>query len=375
MGKQPGNESISPFDALMEAAVDAIIIIDKAGDIVRFNPAAEKMFGYNEEEIRGRNVRELMPEPHRSRHDSYLKAYSTSGVPTVIGTGREEHGVRKNGEIFPMQLSVGETRQQDGNEQFVGIIRDISDFRASQNQVRKLEEQLLHADRLVILGELTAGIAHEINQPLTAIAAYADAGRSMIDSNDGTPRADMQTIYERIGEQSRRAGEVVQRLRKLVRSGTVTKARHDINKIIRNILLLSEYEIKKSGVELTFYPLPSAEFLYVDEVQIQQVLVNLVKNSLDALAESGRSEGLIEIRANKAEEEIKVSVTDNGPGVPAELQRSLFEPFFTTKPKGVGLGLSICKNIITAHGGSLQYEQASTGGSRFTLTLPLRLIG
>jgi len=366
---------VSPFDALMNAAVDAIIIIDNTGSIRRFNSAAEKMFGYLEGEVRGRNVKLLMPEPNRSRHDGYLSAYAASGIAEVIGKGREEQGLRKNGETFPMQLSVGEIHQQGGAEHFVGIIRDISEVRAAQEQVRQLEEQLLHADRLVILGELTAGIAHEINQPLTAIAAYADAGRSMTDRSTETPREDMHSIFERIGEQARRAGEVVLRLRKLVRSGTVVKARHDINKIIKNILLLFEYETNKSGIELVFYPLNSAEDLYVDEVQIQQVLVNLVKNSLDALAEAGRSGGIIEIRTSQAEGELEVAVTDNGPGVPADSRSRLFESFFTTKPKGVGLGLSICKNIITAHGGSLRHTQPSAGGSRFTMSLPLKLIG
>lgn len=375
MDDQLESTRVSPFDALMNAAVDAIIIIDKTGGIRRFNSAAEKMFGYSEAEVRGRNVRLLMPEPNRSRHDGYLSAYAASGIAEVIGKGREEQGLRKNGETFPMQLSVGEIRQQGGDDHFVGIIRDISEVRAAQEQVHQLEEQLLHADRLVILGELTAGIAHEINQPLTAIAAYADAGRSMIDRSAETPREDMQSICERIGEQARRAGEVVQRMRKLVRSGTVVKARHDINQIVKNILLLFEYETNKSDIELVFHPLDSAEDLYVDEVQIQQVLVNLVKNSLDALAEADCNDGRIEIRTSQAEGELEVSVTDNGPGVPADSRSRLFESFFTTKPKGVGLGLSICKSIITAHGGSLRHTQPTAGGSRFTMSLPLKLIG
>lgn len=375
MAGPEGNARVSPFDALMDAAVDAIIIISQAGIIRRFNNAAENMFGYSEEEIRGQNVKVLMPEPHGSRHDEYLKAYAETGVASIIGQGREETGLRSNGETFPMQLSVGAIKQDGDSGHFVGIIRDISEVRAVQEQVRQLEEQLLHADRLVILGELTAGIAHEINQPLTAIAAYADAGRSMIDRHEKPPRDDMHSICERIGEQSRRAGEVVRRLRKLVRSGSIAKASHDINQIIRNILLLFEYEINKSKVELVYYPLDPPENLYVDEIQIQQVLVNLVKNSLDALAESESTKGRIEIRASLQDADVEISVSDNGPGVAAESQSQLFEPFFTTKPKGVGLGLSICKNIITAHGGSLQHSQPATGGCSFTVSLPLKLIG
>jgi two-component system sensor kinase FixL len=340
----------------MDAAVDAIIIIDEHGEIQRFSRAAESMFGYDADEVIGRNVRMLMPEPHRSQHDGYLQRYARTGEARVIGKGREESGRRSNGEVFPMQLSIGEIHQDDGR-QYVGIIRDLGEVRAAQEQVRELEDQLLHADRLVILGELTAGIAHEINQPLTAIAAYADAGRKIIDRRTGAEdtQHDIHSICERIAEQSRRAAEVVARLRKLVRSGSVSKGRYDINQIIRNTLLLFEFETKRTGSELQFVPLDPAASLYLDEIQIQQVVVNLVKNSLD--------------------ETIRVSVTDNGPGVPERYRSRLFDSFFTTKPKGVGLGLSICKTIAGAHGGHLRYSATPDGGSRFTLILPLEFIG
>jgi len=375
---------MTPFDALMDAAVDAIIIIDTQGRIQRFNRAAEALFGYREREVHGQNVALLMPEPHRSRHDGYLQRYLETGEAAIIGRGRQETGLRRNGETFPMLLSVGEVKQA-GMNGFVGIIRDLTDVRRAQEQVRHLEEQLLHADRLVILGELTAGIAHEINQPLTAIAAYADAGRKIIDRLDGAagqggepapPSADdMRSICERIGGQARRAGEVVHRLRGLVRGGRASKARHDVNEIIKNILLLFEFEIKRTGIDLVFNPLTPSETLYVDEIQVQQILVNLVKNGLDAVAESGRPDGRVDIDVVRAGGGIRILVSDNGPGVPEAYRSRLFDSFFTTKPKGVGLGLSICKSIAAAHGGTLRYDPREEGGSRFTLTLPLSYIG
>lgn len=366
----PGNA----FDALLDAAVDAIIIIDDSGIIKRFNRAAEKLFGYREKDICGSNIKRLMPEPHHSHHDGYLAGYLETGQASIIGHGREVSGLKSDGATFPMFLSVGEIKQPGGNY-YVGIIKDLSEVRATQEQVRQLEEQLLHADRLVILGELTAGIAHEINQPLTAIAAYADAGRKMIERRPKEPGGDINTICERIGEQSRRAAEVVQRLRKLVRSGTVSKARHDMNQIIRNTLLLFEFEVKRTNIELLFYPLDPLQDIYIDEIHIQQIMVNLVKNSIDAISHSGISNGRIEIRVRKEDSDLLVSVRDNGPGVPKRLHDRLFESFFTTKPKGVGLGLSICKTIAGAHGGNLQYSQPAEGGSEFTLSLPLKLIG
>jgi two-component system sensor kinase FixL len=369
---------MTPFDALMDAAVDAIVIIDRQGLIQRFNRAAEQLFGYREAEIHGQNLSLLMPEPHRSRHDGYLERYARTGEAAIIGRGREEFGQRRDGSSFPMLLSVGEIKQA-GLQGYVGIIRDLTEVRRTQEQVRSLEEQLLHADRLVILGELTAGIAHEINQPLTAIAAYADAGRKIIDRMGDAPATspaeDMHSICERIGGQARRAAEVVQRLRGLVRSGRMSKARHDINYIIRNILLLFEFEVKKTGTDLLFFPLEPSESMYVDEIQVQQILVNLVKNSLDAIAESGRSGGRVEIHVRKEGAEVLVAVSDNGPGVPESHRARLFDAFFTTKPKGVGLGLSICRTIAAAHGGTLRYAQSDEGGSCFTLSLPLSFIG
>jgi two-component system sensor kinase FixL len=367
-------QATTPLDALMEAAADAIIIIDAAGVIARFNRAAEALFGYAEDEVRGRNVSLLMPETQSRRHDGYIRSYLETGEARIIGKGREVTGLRRDGSTFPMHLSVGEIQRADG-PRFVGIVRDLSEFRAAQEQVRRLEEQLLHADRLVILGELTAGIAHEINQPLTAIAAYADAGCSLMHREGEPPRKDMQSICERIGEQSRRAGEVVQRLRKLVRSGTVARARHDINKIITNVLLLFEYETKKNEIEIFFEPFELLENLFVDEIQIQQILVNLVKNAMDAITASGTPGGVITIGIEQAEHDVLIHVCDNGPGVAPEDRPRMFEAFFTTKPKGVGLGLSICKSIAAAHGGSLHYAAMPGDGSRFTLSLPRKSIG
>jgi two-component system sensor kinase FixL len=375
MKKHSSKAKTNPFEAVMNAAVDAIIIIDGKGGILRFNRAAQEMFGYAADTVRGQNVKILMPHGTRKNHDAYLKNYVKGGQAGIIGTGREEVGLRQNGTLFPLLLSVGEIEQDKGGRQFVGIIRDLSEQKAAQEQVHQLEEQLLHADRLVILGELTAGIAHEINQPLTAIAAYADAGKHLIDRGTSTNPGDIHGICERIGDQSRRAGEVVTRLQKLVRTGSVSKASHNLNTLISHILLLFEYELNKSNIELEFFPSSWIQKLFLDEIQIQQILVNLVKNSMDAISEIGQQNGRIEIRVSDISNEVVVAVSDNGPGVPAKLRPQIFESFFTTKPKGVGLGLSICKNIAAAHGGSLSFESPHGGGSCFTLKLPLEHIG
>jgi two-component system sensor kinase FixL len=374
MNIKPIPDETNPLDVLMDAAVDAIIIIDSEGKILRFNRAAQEMFVYTAKEVCGRNVSMLMSDNHSIKHDEYIKHYLDTGEARVIGLVLEETGVKSDGSTFPLKLSVGEVKG-DGGSQFISIIHDLSEKKAGEEKVRQLEEQLLHADRLVILGELTAGIAHEINQPLTAIAAYADAGRHLIQRSSGGSPENINVICEKIAEQSRRAAEVVQRLRKLVQTGSVSKARHDINKIVNNTILLFDYEIKKRILKLEFFPAEGIDILYVDDIQIQQILINLVKNGLDAIRSSGQKEGRITIHVKKTGKVVFIEVQDNGPGVSQADRRHLFESFFTTKPKGVGLGLSICKNIAAAHGGNLKYESPVEGGSRFTLTLPLEHIG
>ena len=362
------------FEALLDSAVDAIVIINQEGKIQRFNRGAQLMFGYTAEEVLHRNVKVLMPEPAHSHHDGYLSRYRQTGQAAIIGRGRDERGLRKSGEVFPMHLSVGESRR-DGEVHFVGIVHDLSQKHATEAKLKDLEQQLLHADRLLILGELTAGIAHEINQPLTAISAYADAARHLVEKTPETLDPAVHDICTRISEQSRRAAAVVSRLRMLVRSGTSKKARHNMLNIIRNVLLLFDFEVNKMNVVIHTHAAGDLQDVYVDEIQIQQILVNLVKNGLDAILECGQKNGQIDIRVEQAADELHVSVQDNGGGVSAQSQARLFEPFYTSKPKGVGLGLSICKNNATAHGGTLNCASAQPGATRFVLRLPLSFIG
>jgi two-component system sensor kinase FixL len=366
--------SADSFDALMGAAVDAIIIIDASGLILRFNPAAQAMFKHPESNVVGKNVSLLMPAPHSAVHDGYLSKYLSSRQPAIIGIGREETALRADGETFPMHLSVGEATV-GGETCFVGIIRDLSSEKEALDAVRALEQQLVHADRLVVLGELTAGIAHEINQPLTAIAAYADAGHRLLSSGAEKDIAEVQVICERVAEQARRAGAVITRLRGLARRGTFDKGKHDIDQIIKNVLLIIEYEIKKYHLDVEYQPVHGSPELEVDDIQIQQILVNLVKNAMDALVHSHQPDGVISIEVEHSSDFVLVTVIDNGPGVAESDRGRLFEPFYTTKPQGVGLGLSICKNIAEVHGGTLTYKPGIGGGSRFTLKLPYGLIG
>jgi two-component system sensor kinase FixL len=362
------------LDALLGAAVDGIIIIDSFGVILRFNRAAQRLFGVSEEDVIGCNVSTLMPEPYRSMHDRFMQAHRSGGPPSIIGIGREIVGLHASGRVFPMHLSVGMI-EGSGAARYVGIIRDLSEEKATEDLVRDLDAQLAHADRLVTLGELTAGIAHEINQPLTAIAAYADAASRILSRSTPELNEKLEEICRRIAEQARRAGDVVTRLRKLSYKGELTRGRHNVRTLLSHVLLLFEHEIKQAGVQLETRVEEDLPEIYADEIQVQQVLVNLIKNSIDALVSSQTADPLVVIEIGRTEQALVITVRDNGPGVSEALELRMFEPFFTTKQSGVGLGLSICRNIAIAHGGNLTYRRLEAGGAEFCLTLPLELIG
>jgi len=362
------------LEALLDAAVDGIVISDHQGRILRFNPAAQRLFGYSEDQVLGQNVSTLMPAPDREQHDGYLHRYITTRKRTIIGIGREVTGLHADGSFFPLHLSIGEIRGAE-DPRFVAIIHDLSERKATEVVVKQLETHLAHADRLVMLGELTAGIGHEINQPLTAIAAFADAGSRMLKSDTPQSRDELENILHRISEQAHRAGNVVNRLRALSRRGELTKSTQRMDVLVHSVLQLFDHELKNSKISLHTQFDAALPMLILDEIQIQQVLVNLIKNALDSLSASDTSNPEIHIRANVSETQVLISVSDNGPGVPPNIEMHLFEPFFTTKKHGVGLGLSICKNIAMAHGGNLTYRKPTDSGAEFVLSLPLAYIG
>ncbi|HKX55756.1 MAG TPA: PAS domain S-box protein, partial [Xanthomonadales bacterium] len=347
-------EQFDMLETLLDAAVDAIIIIDDKGKILRFNRTAQILFGYSAEAVQGQNVSMLMPEPNRRQHDGYLQRYRESGQAAIIGKGREEWGLRSDGSTFPMRLSVGESVRGQ-SVQYVGIIHDLSQQRDTEAKLHALEEQLFHAERLVTLGELTAGIAHEINQPLTAIAAYADAGARLQPDRASSGGLDYAVICQKIADQARRAGQVVDRLRELVHGNRASKSQQEVGSLIRNVLTVFDHELKYSHIKLQLRIPLETPTVYVDEIQIQQIIVNLVKNSIDSIREksgaNAAAEGHIEITVSHDEKAVHIKVTDDGVGVSPEHQERLFEPFFTSKPKGFGLGLSICRNIAGLHGG------------------------
>ncbi len=358
------------FRALFDAAVDGMVVIGAEGVIIDFNPAAERLFGYRAAEVIGKDVAVLMPEPHRSRHAGYIKNYLTTGNAKIIGIGRQVEGQRKDGRLFPMDLAVGEV-VAGGDARFVGIIHDLTQQKAAEEQARRLQNRLAHVSRFSTMGEMAAGLAHEINQPLSAISTYSQAGKRLLANQRDTP-PELLELCQKIAEQAQRAGEVIQNLRSFIRKQEVHKDHLDLNAVVADIISLINADARAEGVlvdvEYTPEPLP----VRGDAIQLQQVLVNLTRNAVDAMKQGLYKEEGIHVRTQRVDPQtVTVTVTDRGHGVPAQLADSIFHPFVSTKRDGLGIGLAISRTIARDHGGDLTYRPNPGGGAAFTFALPV----
>jgi two-component system, LuxR family, sensor kinase FixL len=372
--RQNGLDADAKLNALLNAAVDAIVVIDHRGRLEVFNAAAELMFGYQAAEIIGKNVKVLMPEPYHSEHDGYINNYVQSKKAKIIGIGREVKAQKKSGEIFPIELSVGEVLGSS-HKQFVGIMRDITERVQTQNDAMEIRERLAHVSRLSTMGEMAAGIAHEVNQPLAAVTTYAQACQRLIANST---KEDTSKLHEKlnialdkIGAQALRAGEVIKRLRSFVKKRPASRETIDLNVLIQDTVNLAKVDTRlfDHGVTLELTDQPQ---LTVDAVQLQQVLLNLIRNAIDAM--QNQQGNPVVIRTNWFDEDfIEVSVIDSGQGVTPEHKTSLFEPFFTTKETGMGMGLPISQSIIKSHGGQLWHSDNTPQGSIFHFTLPAQI--
>jgi two-component system sensor kinase FixL len=355
--------------ALLDAAVDAIVVIDESGNISTFNAAAERMFGYSADEVVGRQIDVLMPEPDRSRHRGYMERYLETGEARVIGIGREVLACRKNGEIFPIALSVGEARDAFGRR-FVGIIRDLSSQRAAERRTRALEARLAHVARFNLMGEMAAGIAHEINQPLSAIATYAQAAKRII-QRDSPDVAVLSDVCAKIDEQARRAGQVIENLRKFIRKQEIDTQVLDVNGVVADAMNLIEADAHAEGIPVTVRYGEGLPAVKADAVQLQQVLLNLTRNSVDAMRDSPTKDAGITIVTELADgNRIRIAVADRGHGVSRHLAEHIFHPFVTTKRDGLGVGLAISRTIVQSYGGTLTCRDNPGGGAIFEVELP-----
>lgn len=360
------------FRALIDSAHDAIIAITPEGRIEVFNRAAERIFGYRAMEVIGQNVNILMPQPYRREHDGYLHNYHSTGKAKIIGTGREVEAQHKNGTVFPIDLSIGEMRGVNSSVGFIGVIRDITERHQAERRVRELTAELVHISRLSAMGQLSSSLAHELNQPLTAIMNYAEAARQMMETaGSDVPPQVPEFIAKAVG-QAERAGQIIRRLRSFVEKGPVERNPEDLNRLVIEASNLATIGAKVDAIQVRFDLDNGLGPVEIDKIQIQQVVVNLVRNAVEALRESSRRE--LTIRTCSDGDHHEVVVIDTGPGIGPEIAAGLFKPFVTSKKDGMGIGLSISYSIIESHGGRLWAEPNPDGGSIFRFRLPVKAI-
>ena len=355
------------LQSILDTVPDAMIVIDPQGVMQSFSAAAERLFGYTAGEVIGRNVSILMPAAYREHHDGHLTRYLTTGERRIIGIGRIVVGERRDGSTFPMELSVGEARSAQ-RRFFTGFVRDLTERQQTQKRLQELQAELIHMSRFTALGEMASTLAHELNQPLSAVANYLNGGRRLLADgrSDAVPMA--REAMERATEQALRAGQIIRHLREFVARGESERQPENLVKLVEEASALALVGIKETGVRVSFEFDPQAGFVFAAKIQIQQVLFNLIRNAIESMQDTAARYLLVSTRRCD-EATVEVSVADTGPGIAPEIAAQLFQPFKSTKPHGMGVGLSISRTIVEAHRGRLWAEPNPGGGTVFRLTL------
>ncbi len=363
-----GSVSEARLASMLDTAVDGIVVIDERGTILSFNKACETLFGYHAREVVGRNVKCIMPSRYADEHDGYLSHYRGTGERRIIGIGREVEGMHRDGTTMPVELSVGEAQTPDGR-QFIGIIRDLRSRRATEERMRDLQSQLVHMARVSAIDEMGAALAHELNQPLTALMLYLDAVQRAASTEWQAGDLRGQALGNAVREAQRAAG-IVQRMRGFLDRGDQRRSHVDLRGLLDEAVELTKMGRRSAGVTITRIDDPHLPEIEVDPIQVQQVFVNLLRNAFDAV--QGHNRPAIAVETRRDNRWAKVTVGDNGQGIAAEAMGDLFKAFSSGKRKGMGLGLAISRSIAQSHGGDLTVDPGGNGrGARFELTLPL----
>lgn len=354
--------------SILATVPDAMVVSDEKGIITSFSATAVKMFGYRPEEIIGTSVKYLMPVPYRDSHEGFMHRYRQTGERRITESGRVAVAQRKDGSTFPMEVHLGEM-ETGGQRFFTAFIRDLTDRQYTEKRMQELQTELAYMSRLTAMGEMGSTLAHEVNQPLTAITGYLKGCGMILDRMDGEHVPMLRHGIEGAVEEALRAGEVIRQLRTFVARGETDQEVEDLRKLIEEASALALVGAKDKGIKVDFDLPHEAPKVLVSRVQIQQVLLNLVRNAMEAMQDVDQRDLTIMAELDDGGAMVRLSVKDTGTGLVPSVQEKLFTPFTTTKPTGMGVGLSICRTIIEAHGGKIWAESSPGQGTTFSFTL------
>lgn len=358
------------FRLAVEGSPNGMVLLNHQRRIVLVNTQAEMLFGYSRAELIGQDVEMLVPERFRRAHSGLVNDFFSAPQSSAMGARRELLGCRKDGTEFPVEIALNPIQSREGLLVLVAIA-DLTARRQAEKEAKELRGNLAHAGRVTVLGQLASALAHELSQPLGAILRNAETAEIML-QRPSPDLEELRSIVTDILRDDQRAGQVIDRLRSLLKRGSLDLQPIELSSVIAEVLSLVHADAAARHVKLTYSVAPGLPLVRGDRVHLQQVVLNLLVNAMDALESCAPQQRNLEVRAHRTDATAcEVRVSDNGPGLPGDALERLFEPFFTTKAKGMGMGLAVSKTIIESHKGRLWAENRPAGGACFCFTLPV----
>jgi two-component system, LuxR family, sensor kinase FixL len=346
------------LSSLIATTQDAVVSIDRRGCVVLFNAAAQRIFGYTAEEIVGHKVNELMAEPYASEHDEYIARYERTSEAHAIGRIRTVTAKRKNGEGFPIELSVTEI-EVDKDIHYAAFIRDIS-------EKAKLQEQLVERERLATIGTTAAKIGHELANPLNGMSLTIQLLEQRLSRQPNPPDSQVTVTVQRLKNEISRLNQLAGQFRTISRRERYNFQPTELAALIDDVIKIQTPHFAQLNVQIEQCIPTDPPIVTVDRDKIKQALLNLVKNAAEAMPGGGK----INIEASATEDGVFIDITDTGTGIPLDIDA--FEPFLTTKKEGTGIGLVIVRQVVVAHGGKISYRSRPGEGATFRIELPVR---
>ncbi|MGZ4958374.1 MAG: PAS domain-containing sensor histidine kinase [Methylomonas sp.] len=362
------------LNSIFNAAVEGIITIYLSGEIVSVNNAVENVFGFSKKELIGCNINRIIPVSRQKYQVPYQNSTLGIGFSSMLGKIKEVKGIRKDNTIVPLDISVAKF-SIDGTSYLTCIVRDMTARKLQEQRDQEHLDELAYVTRLGLLGEMASGIAHEVNQPLTAIASYSQVCLNLIQRDD-YDQAMLFDILKKTNQQALKAGHIIHRMRDFVKSKKIQRSTVDVNDLIYDAVGLCESYLKQNGVTVKLQLKKKIPIIHVDSIQIEQVILNLIRNGVDALMALPKlmpRNLSIQSTVNR-DSNIEIRIKDNGPGIDIAEQKNILTPFYTTKSEGMGMGLSICRSIVEAHDGVLRFNSQPKKGTTFYFTVPMRRI-